>query len=595
MADSPLKGTEGVQGLTVKLDGRPIPDATLVQSVHVSRALGRVPLARIVILSGANEVEEFDELDSNAFKIGTKVKIEAFWGSGAGQEIFAGTLMALRLRVNATVGQSLELTCRDDALRLQEMPMAGQFEMKKDSDVMKQIIQDAGLSAEIAATQRTWDQVVTAASPWEIVKLLADRNGMVVDVYDGKITVKKPAPEAAEKLEVTLGVDVYDYDITLDAQRMIKDATYLGWDSATQKTIEGKSTDPKDPKLGNLKAEDYFDVLRGRSFKTTVGAQSAEADLKNLAAARLDRAAFGLISGTCKFIGSGKIAPGDTLMISASGQRFGGKAYVSGVVHAITEGNWTTTTHLGLPQDWVSDGMSLGGPGAAGIATPVSGLQVGTVMQVNEDPDDLQRVLVSMPMIGAEEVKVWARLGTPYASKDAGIQFLPEVDDEVIVGFLSDDPNAPIILGALHNAKAKRPEVAVEDNFIKKIVTREKLSITFDDDKKILTLETPAGHKITMDDDAKSITMKDMGGSTVTLDDTGISLKTSGDISLEAGGKVDVKATQDASISGANVSCEGDQGFTGKGGASAEVSSGGQTEVTSGGTTTVKGAMVMIN
>ncbi len=45
--------------------------------------------------------------------------------------------------------------------------------------------------------------------------------------------------------------------------------------------------------------------------------------------------------------------------------------------------------------------------------------------------------------------------------------------------------------------------------------------------------------------------------------------------------------TQDATVKGMNVTCQANTGFTGKGGATAELSAGGQT--------TVKGGVVMIN
>ena len=39
----------------------------------------------------------------------------------------------------------------------------------------------------------------------------------------------------------------------------------------------------------------------------------------------------------------------------------------------------------------------------------------------------------------------------PYASKNSGFYCYPEPGDEVIVGFIEDNPCYPVILGSLHN------------------------------------------------------------------------------------------------------------------------------------------------
>ena len=64
-------------------------------------------------------------------------------------------------------------------------------------------------------------------------------------------------------------------------------------------------------------------------------------------------------------------------------------------------------------------------------------------------------------------------------------------------------------------------------------------------------------------------------------------LKAKGDISLEASGKVEVKAKMDMTLEGMNVNANAKVGFAAKGKATAEVSASGQT--------TIKGGMVMIN
>src|SRR4051812_26941895 len=88
-------------------------------------------------------------------------------------------------------------------------------------------------------------------------------------------------------------------------------------------------------------------------------------------------------------------------------------------------------------------------PPASGVNPGVSGLIVGTVKQIDQDPQGQNRVLVVAPLIDPQGDGVWARLANAYASNNAGISFMPEVGDDVVLGFLNDDPRLPIVLGSL--------------------------------------------------------------------------------------------------------------------------------------------------
>ena len=173
--------------------------------------------------------------------------------------------------------------------------------------------------------------------------------------------------------------------------------------------------------------------------------------------------------------------------------------------------------------------------------------------------------------------------------------FVPEIGDEVVLGYFNNDPAHPVVLGSLYSSKRKPPYSLTADNFTKAIVTKSKLKIEFDDDKKVTTIETPGGNKIVISDDDTSILLADQNNNTVKLGSDGIALDSPKDITITAKGKVSVDAAgglelnskADVKITGMNVNNEAKVGFVAKGNASAELSASGQT--------TVKGAMVMIN
>ena len=214
----------------------------------------------------------------------------------------------------------------------------------------------------------------------------------------------------------------------------------------------------------------------------------------------------------------------------------------------------------------------------------------------NDDPDKLGRVRVHFFWQEDNLLSPWLRLANVSSGTDAGFYFIPEVGDEVLVGFEGGNAEKPYVIGSLYHGKNKPgPSWPDSKNNFKGILTRSKLKIEFDDEKKITTIETPAGNKAVLSDDDKSILLSDQNSNKVELSSNGISLNSSKDIKISSNSKVTIDATSgveisskaDAKISGLNINLDAQVGMVAKGVASAELSA--------SGSTTVKGAMVMIN
>lgn len=84
------------------------------------------------------------------------------------------------------------------------------------------------------------------------------------------------------------------------------------------------------------------------------------------------------------------------------------------------------------------------------------GVAVALVTQ-NKDDKGLCRVRVQYPWHDKPTESYWARLAVPMAGRERGMVLIPEVGDEVLVGFERGDLRFPYVLGALWNAKDKPP------------------------------------------------------------------------------------------------------------------------------------------
>ena len=228
-------------------------------------------------------------------------------------------------------------------------------------------------------------------------------------------------------------------------------------------------------------------------------------------------------------------------------------------------------------------------------AYPISQNQIGIVTKTHEDPENLGRIQVLLSYHDNSSYGTWMRMLTPHSGQERGIHFLPEVDDEVLVGFEGNNAEHPYVMGCLYNGVDHPPSIPDERNTRKTIKTKSGLKVEFHDGLKKYTIETPGENKFIMDDDSRTIVIEDEHQNKITMDEDGITIesakdltfKAQGDVKIDAGENVGIKAQADADIDGMNVTLAANGSLKASGSASAELSASGQT--------TVKGAMVMIN
>ena len=229
------------------------------------------------------------------------------------------------------------------------------------------------------------------------------------------------------------------------------------------------------------------------------------------------------------------------------------------------------------PYFWAYDDVNAAPSSELGAA--VYGLQLGKVTAVEGDPADEFRIKVSLPCFDGDYTEVWARVAMPDAGESRGIFFYPEVDDEVVIGFVDQNPNNPIVLGTLHSSKRSAPQTLSDDNNMKGIYLKSEIKLEFNEEDKIVNLETPGGNKLVLNDKDGKIEIVDSNGNQITMDNQGITIKSAG--------KIAVEASQDMSLKGVNITAEAQAQLKASGSA--------QTELSSSGIMVVKGSLVQIN
>ncbi|MBN8592386.1 MAG: phage tail protein [Anaerolineae bacterium] len=194
----------------------------------------------------------------------------------------------------------------------------------------------------------------------------------------------------------------------------------------------------------------------------------------------------------------------------------------------------------------------------------IYGMVIGIVTN-NKDPDGKGRVKLRFPWLADNVESNWARIASPMAGKERGFYFLPEVDDEVLVAFEHGQMEFPYVLGVLWNGKDAPPEKNDDGKNNRRVIKSRSGHIIRLDDKdgeeKIEILDKSGKNSVVIDTKAKTITisaeadivLKSADGKLVLQAAKGVEVKSDADIKVEAGGKLDLKASGDANVKGATV------------------------------------------
>ncbi len=169
------------------------------------------------------------------------------------------------------------------------------------------------------------------------------------------------------------------------------------------------------------------------------------------------------MEGEC--VGNPALLAGESITLGMAGQPFDGYYICSAARHvfAPNSGGYTTWVTVGGFRDRSLFALSSGASSTQPTRPSISGLVIGTVVD-NVDPMELGQVKVMFPWLAPDYISAWCRVMQIGASKaGGGFLWVPEIDDEVLIGFDRGSIDHPFVIGNLYNGVASPlppPEIA---------------------------------------------------------------------------------------------------------------------------------------
>jgi Rhs element Vgr protein len=575
----PSQGAKSVATFTILSGGNAVSKEYHVLSITVNKEVNRIASATIIMLDGEAPEQSFLVSNKPDFEPGREIEIKAGFSSQE-ETIFKGIVIrhGIKVRKNNSV---LVVDCKDKAVKMTGACKSASYKDVKDSDVMEDLIGRYELDKDVKPTTYTHKQLVQYNSTdWDFMLCRADANGMLCFTDDNKVSVSKPEFSGDAALTVEFGATVLDLDAEIDARFQYKSIKGSTWNYTSQELSDSAEAEEAQlPEAGNLDKDTLAGVLNEDNFTLFNSAKMEDPEMQDWVNAMMMKHQLAKIRGRVRTDGTPDVKPGKLIQLNGAGERFEGKLYVTGVRHEVEGGSWQTVFQFGINPEWFAETYSVRQPLAGALLPAIEGLQIGVVTQLESDPDGEDRILVRIPVIDKSDDGTWCRICTLDAGKERGSFFRPEIGDEVVVGFINNDPRHGMVLGMCNSSDKPAPITASDDNHEKGFQTRSKMKMIFNDDKVSFSLETPGGNQFLITEDEKKIYMEDQNGNKITMNEDGITMQSVKDIIF--------KASNDIKAEGVNVNI--------KGSGQTKVEGSGGAELSSGGSTALKGSMVQIN
>jgi len=561
--------------IEIDINGSPVSEKFIEDVLHISveESLHIPSMCNLIInndyFPGAGEADRPWEHESK-LKIGNTVKIkyqssttEEFKDKGI-ETIFEGEITGIECNFTDESQAPIIIRGYDVSHRLHRGRYNRSFQNMTDSDVVKKIIGEIGITAGNIESSGAPHEYVFQENQtnMEFLRERAFAIGFELFIKDNKLFFQKP--QKTDSLNLEWLKDFNSFRVRVNSAEQVSSVEVRGWNYEQKKSIVGTAEAEKViTKNQNGKGREVstkFDLNRKPPKMIVVDRPvSSDREANKMAQAICNELGGEFICADARAQGNPKIRVSKVVNLKDMG-KYDGEYYITETRHLYHKRVYTTEFTV----------RGLRGGNLLTLLSPKTRLQPGQTLMVgivtdNKDPKNWGRVKVKLPTLTEDHESNWARvvaLGAGGKGGGMGFYCLPEINDEVLVGFEHGDIHRPYIIGGVWNGKDKPPE-NVKDTIVsnkvrlRTIKTRTGHTLQFVEENKGsskagIYIETAGGNKISLNDSDRYVEIETKGGHKIKMDDRGrsISVDSQGDLSLNAKGKIDIKANMNITIKG---------------------------------------------
>ncbi|MEH2278813.1 MAG: VgrG-related protein [Nostoc sp.] len=455
----------------IEIDGEEIGDEldedvlqmTIEESLHLPAMFTLV--IRNTYAPTHNEPEikpwQYDPL----FEIGKKVKL-GFYSSTTldpdfkeeiEETLIEGEITGMEVNFENNNRADIIVRGYDFSHRLHRGRYNRSFTGQTDSDIVTKIVEEVGIKLGNIDPSGEAQKYVFQENQtnMEFLQERAARIGFELFMSDGKMNFCKQKSEG--DLALKWGDQIKQFRVRVTSAEQVNTVKVRAWDYTQKEPIIETATKETQltetgNKLGSSTSSAFSNL---KSYEMTVVnkpvASAKQAEI--MAQALCDELGGEFVYADAQVEGNPDIRPGQVINLENMGDRYSGKYYVTDTRHFLEERVYKTDFSVrGLRSGNLFTTLS-----TDKHLRPGQTLLIG-IVDDNRDPENLGRVTVKFPTLTQEHKSNWARVVAVGAGRNRGFDCLPEINDEVLVGFEHGDIHRPFVIGGLWNGKDAPPE-----------------------------------------------------------------------------------------------------------------------------------------
>jgi uncharacterized protein involved in type VI secretion and phage assembly len=443
-----------LDGAIITVDGSPLRTELYgrLTHVHVEESV-QLPDSFVLHFDDPH----FELFDEDRFKPGTRIEI-AFRAEGEPVVVTSGEATAISVEPGGSGRHQLVVTGLDLTHRLARGAKSRAFTNMTDADIARRIAGEYGLDTDIDGTSEVRAHAMQHnETDYAFLRRLAGSIGYDFWITEQTFHFKSKPAGRVQPPTLTWGENLRDFRVRFASADLCDEVEVTAWDPVDKRTITGRARTP-DPGTDAPAAQEMaaaakrnFGSVTRRAGQFPVASQ-AEADAR--AEALLLKASSGQVVLRGEAEGNPWLGAGTDVTLDRVGRRLAGRYRVTSVEHIYGTGRPYVTRFVCGHKEAHGLADLLGAGSVAGRQENRGWGSIVVGVVTNNDAEGQARVKVKFPTL-ADEESAWARVVSPGAGARRGIQWLPEVGDEVMVGFENDDKTRPVVLGGMWSRKDK--------------------------------------------------------------------------------------------------------------------------------------------
>jgi len=594
--------------VTINIDGNELPDFTIL---NIQEKIMQHHTFEIICRMDKLEGSDHFSMEKSQEYIGGQIniKISADSQKREGTHIFRGLITEVIANRNFGIyGDSIILKGYSPDIILEDRPHTQSFEEKD----LEQIIQNTLKAYDkqflkqkisLKSSSTFLYKVQYKETSFEFLLRECIKNGEWW-CFDGE---KLHIGELPDKdVELTYGIDLHDFDFSIKLEPSKFQYSAYSYLSAKgfESSSDAHSIDKFQNRFGKTalsKSDEVFLNEKISLFNETLEKGNEQQNLDDIVHVEREGSASRMVTAQ-GMSESLEIVPGCRAKIK--GYSNDDESEIDYGEYIITTINHSCDRQGNYENQFEAIPSTVSRPPTTNtFALPICEDQ-SAVVKENNDPEKMGRIRVQFYWQKDNEMSPWLRIVTPSGGESKGMYFIPEVGEEVLVGFESLNPEKPYIIGSFYNGKNKPDgEWITSDNNIKAFRTRSGHTIIFSDEdgKEYIKIYDNKDHNaIRLNPNEKQLKLWSKGDIMIEANnilmsasgkiemkaDKDIEVKSKEDFKLEVKGEIKAKAMKDAKVEAMNIENKAKMKFAAQGA---------QSELKGSAMTTIKGAIVKIN